>query len=87
MTRKVEKIVRAEPRDGVEERPVPNRGGKYVPAHGDHGAKKHHKEAKEYADSLEQVADMIARGYHVRMGRAAKRPSIIAPDKPRVTYA
>jgi hypothetical protein len=87
MTGKVEKIIRTEPRDGIEETPVCNRDGKFVLAHDDHGDKKHHKESKDYADTLEQVADMIARGYHVRMGRKGKSPSMIAPDSLRIVWA
>jgi hypothetical protein len=87
MTCKVEKIIRTEPRDGIEETPVRNRAGKFVLAHSDHGGKKHHEEAKEFANTLEEVVDMIGRGYHVRMGRKGKSPSMIAPDSLRIVWA
>lgn len=83
MAGRVIRIERISSRSGVIEGPVRTSKG-YQLADPAHGQKKHHAEHAVYVQTLDEAADLIARGYSLWMGAMGKRASLIAPKSLRI---
>ena len=86
MTERILRIERVSPRNGVVEEPeFTTRGYKL----GDPklGNKKHHAENTVYVRTLDEVADLIGKGFSLWMVAKGKRGSLIAPQSLRILSA
>ncbi|WP_289016579.1 hypothetical protein [uncultured Methylobacterium sp.] len=77
------KIERITPRSGGHEEPVRGPRG-YRFAHPRHGRQKHHIGHAVFVATLEEAADLVTRGYALRMERAGLRPSLVSARSLRV---
>lgn len=86
MAGKVVRIERTKPRGGKQEAPWLTSSGHCLgdPRHGD---EKHHELNAVYVRTLEDAAEMIARGFSLRMTGPGKRPSLISPAGLRIVRA
>ena len=80
-------IERTSPRNGIPEYPVWKIGHGFVLGNPKHGGVKHHKSNEVYANTLDEVAALIAKGFSVRMGRPGVRAFLVTPDSLRITCA
>jgi hypothetical protein len=80
---RVIKIERICSRAGVIEEPAITSKG-YQLADPAHGKNKHHAEFSVYANTLDDAANLIAKGFSLWMGAKGKRPSLIAPKSLRI---
>lgn len=79
-------IERISSRDGITEVPVLTARG-YQLGDPAHGALKHHAEHAVHVQTLEEAAELIERGFSLRMGAKGKSPSLIAPKSLRIVRA
>lgn len=78
------KIERTKPRPGGDEAPVVTPRG-YELAKPFLGAKRNHISSATFVRTLEEAADLVDKGYSIRMGRPGLRPSLISSKSLRVT--
>ncbi|MEQ8731994.1 hypothetical protein [Marinovum algicola] len=83
MTGKVIRIERISPRGGVTEEPDPTERG-YCLGNPMFGAKKHHAENAVFVDTLDEAAELILKGFSLRMVSKGKRASLISPKSLRI---
>ncbi|MBY6163776.1 hypothetical protein KUV73_23040 [Mameliella alba] len=83
MRGRVIKIERTSSRAGVIEEPAITSKG-YPLADPAHGKDKHHAEFAVYANTLDDAANLIAKGFSLWMGAKGKRASLIAPKSLRI---
>ncbi|WP_370209038.1 hypothetical protein [Pararhodobacter marinus] len=86
MSGRVIRIERVAPRDGLVEEPELTAKG-YRLGDPRHGAKKHHAVNSVYVRSLDEAAELIARGFSQWMGAKGKRPSLVSPASLRILRA
>jgi hypothetical protein len=85
MRRQMVKIERVTPRMGGVETPwLGERGYQLADPALPAAARKLVKYAT-FAETLEEVARLVAKGYALRMGAPGKRPSLISPKSLRIT--
>jgi len=80
------RIERVKSRPGGKEEPVKTRGY-YQLAERLSGRKTNKIEDATFVRSLEEAADLVERGFSIRMGRPGKRPSLISPHSLRIIRA
>ena len=71
------KIIRKDPRDGLEEYPVETERG-YEMSNRRIPENRHHVENSTFLRSLNEAAHLIQQGYCLRMTGPGKRPSLIS---------
>lgn len=79
MAGKVLRIERVKPRGGKQEQPWQTPQG-YCLGDPRHGIEKHHEQNAVYVRTLDEAAELIARGFSLRMAGPGKRPSLISPS-------
>jgi hypothetical protein len=75
---KVTSIQRVSPRDGSVEKPDLTTKG-YCLGDPRFGGEKHHAKNAVYVKTLDEVAELISRGFSVRMVGPEKRASLVSP--------
>lgn len=80
---RVIRIERISSRSGVVEELIMTTKG-YQLADPVHGKHKHHSKYAMYLGTLDEAADLIERGFSIRMGAKGKAPSLIAPGSLRI---
>ena len=80
---KVIRIERTVPRKGVVEEPYISRRG-YKLGDPKFGDEKHEAKNATFVKTLEEVADLIDKGFSLWMTAKGKRPSLISPASLRV---
>ncbi|PZO63213.1 MAG: hypothetical protein DI498_13810 [Paracoccus denitrificans] len=83
MPGKVVRIERTKPRGGKQEAPWLTPSG-YCLGDPRHGNEKHHERNAVYVRTLDEAADLVARGFSLRMTGAGKVPSLISPAGLRI---
>ncbi|WP_154763938.1 hypothetical protein [Paracoccus lichenicola] len=83
---KVVRIERVKPRGGKQEHPWHTAQG-YCLGDPRHGNEKHHERNAVYVQTLDEAADLVAKGYSLRMTGLGKVPSLISPAGLRVVRA
>lgn len=83
---KVLRIERASPPAGPPELPFRTPQG-FKLANPAGGKERHHAEWAVYAVTLEEVADLLAKGFPLWMKQAGKRETLISPSSLRVILA
>lgn len=78
------KIERIRPRPGRQEEPIRTDRG-YELARPGLGERRNQIGSATFVKTLEEAADLIAKGYSIRMGRTGLRPSLISAKSVRVT--
>lgn len=73
------RITRVNPRTGAIELPWRNREGLFVLGDPAHGAQKHHDRLAVKVTTIEKVAELVRRGFSVRMTDGRNAPSLITP--------
>lgn len=74
------RITRRNPHTGRLERPWRNREGLFVLGDPDHGAQRHHDRFAVKVATLAEVADLVRRGYALRMTDGETPPALIASN-------
>ena len=77
-------IERISSRPGGHERPSFTAKG-YQLADPRHGSEKHHAKHAVHVKTLDEAADLIARGFSIWMSRPGKRASLISPGSLKIT--
>ncbi|MBB3974110.1 hypothetical protein [Hansschlegelia beijingensis] len=77
-------IERVTPRPGDAETPALAGDGRFKLADPSNGKEKHHAKHMVYARTLDEVADLLARGFSLWMTKPGKRPSLISPESLRI---
>lgn len=83
MTGKVIRIERVAPRDDIVEEPEWSTKG-YCLGDPRFGAEKHHAKNAVYVKTLDEAADLVTKGFSLRMGGPGKRASLVAPKSLRI---
>ncbi|WP_372802743.1 hypothetical protein [Paracoccus seriniphilus] len=83
MNGKVIRIERISSRPGVIEEPILTSKG-YQLGDPAHGSAKHHAKYAVYAETLDEAAALVEKGFSLRMGAKGKSPSLIAPKSLRI---
>ena len=83
MTGKVIRIERVAPRDDIVEEPEWSTKG-YCLGDPRFGAEKHHAKNAVYVKTLDEAADLVTKGFSLRMVGPGKRASLVAPKSLRI---
>jgi len=86
MSERVIKIERVSPRKGVVEEPVWTSKG-YQLADPALGVQKHHAKHAVHVKTLDEVAQLIGKGFSLWMVANGKRSSLISPQSSRIVNA
>jgi hypothetical protein len=83
---KVTSIQRVSPRDGsVEEPDLTTKG--YCLGDPKFGGEKHHAKNAVYVKTLDEVAELMSRGFSVRMVGPGKRASLVSPKSLQIIHS
>lgn len=83
MEKKVVRIERIAPRDGVAEEPALTAKG-YVMGDPRFGKEKHHAKNAVFVRTLDEVAVLVGQGFSLRMKARGKRESLVSPGMLRI---
>lgn len=83
MEKKVVRIERIAPRDGVVEEPAVTAKG-YVLGDPRFGKEKHHAKNAVFVRMLDEVAVLVEQGFSLRMKAPGKRESLVSPGMLRI---
>lgn len=86
MTTKVIRIERIAPRDGAAEEPDFTPRG-YCLGDPKFGPEKHHAKNAVFVKTLDEAAELVSRGFSLRMVAKGKRASLVAPKALRIVRA
>ena len=86
MTTNVIKIERVSPRGGIAEEPVWSAKG-YCLGDPKFGAEKHHAKNSVFVKTLDEAAELISKGFSLRMVGKGHRASLVSPKGLRVVRA
>ena len=83
MLGRVIKIERAAPRDGVIEEPEWSPKG-YCLGDPKFGVEKHHAKNAVFVKTLDEAAELVSKGFSLRMVGPGKRASLVSPRSLRI---
>jgi len=83
MTGKVIRIERVASRDNIVEEPEWSSKG-YCLGDPKFGAEKHHAKNAVFVKTLDEAADLVSKGFSLRMVGPGKRASLVAPKSLRI---
>jgi hypothetical protein len=76
-------IERLSPRENITEEPYLTSRG-YCLADPKKGRTKHHAANAVFVKSIEEAAELVLKGYSIRMTSDGRRPSLVAPSSLRI---